>query len=350
MADVAVEVLVAACANQSNYPGCWRATTIKRMARPRRTFLAFALAFLVAPVTARAADDYRPGQTYFGRNRYIEYLAGDLPVIVSAPHGGRERPEELPDREQGTFAFDTNTQELGRAVADELHTRTGHWPHLIICRLHRRKVDCNREIGEGAAGNPLAEQAWKEFQGFLDAAQAAVVRGHGRGFYIDLHGHGHADQRLELGYLHSAEQLALSDEELNAPPYPAESSLRAIAALGRLPYAELIRGPQSFGALMEKYGFPCSPSPSNPHPSAPFFRGGYNAARHGRDAAPLAGLQIETNSRGVRDTPESRAKFARALAETLETYLAAHVGVSLVPPATERKAATPAAAPVTAPK
>jgi len=66
------------------------------------------------------------------------------------------------------------------------------------------------------------------------------------------------------------------------------------------------------------------------HPQAPYFRGGYNTARHGRDAAPLAGLQIETYSRGVRDTPESRAKFARALAETLETYLAAQLGVSLV--------------------
>src|SRR5262249_41676559 len=152
-----------------------------------------------------------------------------------------------------------------------------------------------------------------EFQGYIDVAQAAVVRDHGRGLYIDLHGHGHAEQRLELGYLHTAEQLALNDAALNAAPYPSDSSLRAIAALGRIPYAELIRGPHSFGALMEQHGILCSPSPSNPHPQAPFFRGGYNTARHGRDAAPLAGLQIETNSRGVRDTAASRARFAQAL-------------------------------------
>ena len=81
---------------------------------------------------------------------------------------------------------------------------------------------------------------------------------------------------------------------------------------------------------MESGGFPCSPSPTNPHPQAPYFRGGYNTGRHGRDAAPLAGLQIETNSRGVRDTPENRQKFARALASTLETYLSVHMGVGLV--------------------
>src|SRR5436309_5991656 len=123
---------------------------------------------LVALLTVSfcAAQDYQPGKSYFGRNRYIEYLAGDLPFILSAPHGGRERPEELPDREQGTFAFDTNTRELVRAAAGELHERTGHWPHVIICRIHRRKLDCNREIVEAAAGNALAEQAWKEYQGF----------------------------------------------------------------------------------------------------------------------------------------------------------------------------------------
>src|SRR5947209_6304170 len=89
------------------------------------------LAILCAPLCAD--ENYQPGKSYFGRNRYIEYLAGDLPFILSAPHGGRERPDELPDREKGTFAFDTNTQELARAIAEELHARTNHWPHIIIC-------------------------------------------------------------------------------------------------------------------------------------------------------------------------------------------------------------------------
>ncbi len=289
-----------------------------------------------------AAEGFTPGQSYFGRERYIEYVPGNLPVVVSAPHGGRERPDEIPDREDGTFAFDTNTQELARAVADELHERTGGWPHLILCRLHRRKVDCNREIKEAAAGNSAAEQAWNEFQGYIDTARAVVAQQHGRGLYIDLHGHGHAEQRLELGYLHGAAQLDADDRTLNTSAYAQESSLRAIAALGRVPYAELLRGEHSLGALLEERGFLCSPSPSNPRPKPPYFRGGYNTARHGRDAAPLAGLQIETYSRGVRDTAENREKFARALASALETYLSMHMGVGLVArgtPSTPREAA-----------
>lgn len=280
-------------------------------------------------VSFAAADDYQTGKSYFGRNNYIEYVAGDLPVIFSAPHGGREKPEEIPDRDMGTFSFDVNTQELARTIADELHQRTGHRPHLIICRVNRRKLDCNRELKEAAAGNPHAEQAWREFQGYIDTARETVAKKYGRGFYIDLHGHGHAEQRLELGYLHSVDQLAIADEELNKPPYATESSLRAIAAKGTMPYSELIRGKNSFGALMEARGFLCSPSPSNPHPKAPFFRGGYNTDRHARDAAPLAGLQIESYSKGVRDTPESREKFAKAIASTLDEYLTIHLDLPL---------------------
>ena len=60
-------------------------------------------------------DEYVPGQTYFGRNQYIEYIAGDLPVIVSAPHGGGEEPDEIPLRTYGTLVRDLGTQETIRS-------------------------------------------------------------------------------------------------------------------------------------------------------------------------------------------------------------------------------------------
>jgi hypothetical protein len=202
---------------------------------------------------------------------------------------------------------------------------------VIICRLSRRKVDCNREIVEAAAGNPHAEQAWREFQGFIDAAQATVVRQHGRGLYIDLHGHGHPNQRLELGYLHTQEELQADEAVLNAPQFAAAGSLRGLAALNRLPYSQVLYGPLSFGTLMEKRGFPATPSAVTPKPPAPYFRGGYNTQRHGHEGVPLAGLQIETNSMGVRDKPENRVRFAQALYETIDIYLEAHLGVLLKP-------------------
>ena len=87
-----------------------------------------------------------PGTSSFGEDRYIEYIAGDLPLILSAPHGGRETPEEIPDRVKGVLQADANTQEVARAVAAEITARTGHHAHLIICRLARRKLPLDRLV------------------------------------------------------------------------------------------------------------------------------------------------------------------------------------------------------------
>ena len=284
---------------------------------------------LAATSLLRAADAPEPGKTYFGRNQYVEYIAGSLPFVLSAPHGGRDKPDELPDREKGTFAFDTNTQELARAIDDEFVARTGQHPHVIICKVTRRKIDCNREIVEGAAGHPLTEKTWKDFQGFIETAQKAVVAKHGKGFYIDLHGHGHADARLELGYAHNREEFGRTDAELAKPEFIRKGTLQFFALKDPAAYPALLHGPQGFGGLMEKAGYPSTPSPGKPVPGEPYFNGGYNVRTHTAPGTGFAGLQIESNSKGVRDTDASRRKFAAALVEQLATYLDAQMGLKL---------------------
>ena len=279
-----------------------------------------------------------PASPVFGRNSYIEYQPGELPIVISAPHGGRERPEEIPDRTKGVLAMDTNTQELARAVADEFFARTGQRPHLILCRLQRRKLDCNREIVEAAAGHPVAGQAWREYHGFIETARATVVAKYGRGFYVDLHGHAHKEQRLELGYLLDAAQLAHSDAELRQGDFSAKSSLRRLVADRPTGFPELLRGPRSFGASLEKEGFPCSPSPGNPSPPVPFFRGGYSVQRHAAEADHFAGLQIETYFKGVRDNAASRTDFSRALVQATTIFLAEQMKLTL-PDASPSKSA-----------
>ena len=45
---------------------------------------------------------YFADSIYFGREKYIEYHSGSLPIILSAPHGGWIDPPEISDRTQGT--------------------------------------------------------------------------------------------------------------------------------------------------------------------------------------------------------------------------------------------------------
>ena len=282
---------------------------------------------------------YTPGTAYFGTDRYIEYLAGDLPVIFSAPHGGALEPAGIPARTPGacggqaTTVTDANTEELARQIRTAFFSRTGRYPHVVINRLDRSRLDANRDIVEGACGNAAAERAWREYHAFLDAARARVAADQGRGWYTDVHGHGHAIARLELGYGLSATTLRRSDAELNSGlTFETSSSIRTFWQQSPLSLSAALRGPTALGTLLTSAGYPSVPSAQDPAPDAgeDYFSGGYNTGRHAcADGGPICGVQLEANS-GVRSSASSRSSFAIAIAATYAQYLA-QFGVTIAP-------------------
>jgi hypothetical protein len=267
-----------------------------------------------------------PGAIHEGRAGYVAYEAGALPLILSAGHGGTLEPGEIPDRTEGTLARDLDTDRLAVVMADSIEARLGARPHVVVSRLHRRKLDPNRDLPEATQGNALAEHAWREYHGFLEHARTRLEGEHGVGFYIDVHGHGHETARLELGYLLTGTQLEGSDEDLDDGATAAGSSIRALADASPLPFSALIRGESSLGTLFEDAGVPAVPGARQPDPGgAPFFSGGYSTRRHGsRDGGTVSGVQIEAHREGVRDTEENRARFAGAAASVLEAYFTTH--------------------------
>lgn len=288
-----------------------------------------ALLLLTGTVSTVALDVRSPGNSVFGDRNFIEYVPGDLPIVISAPHGGRETPSDIPDRTNGVTEADANTQELARSIAAVIHAETGRHVHLVICRLHRSKLDVNREVKEAAQGSATAEHAWSEHHAFIDEACQAAVKQFGAAFLIDLHGHGHKDPRVELGYLHTAPQLAQDEKELNSGAFIATSSLNLIAQHSRLTYTDLIRGSTSLGALLEANGFPATPSPRMPVPTEPYFRGGFTVYSHCKAKSQVTGLQIEANRPHLRDTADNRLRFAHALTSALKPFLATHLGIGI---------------------
>lgn len=117
---------------------------------------------------------------YLGRNGYVEYHPGTLPLVISAPHGGTIEPAEIPRRSGGTQVRDLGTDALAFALADALDARLGARPHLVVFHLHRRMVDANRDSVEATEGQPLGRHAWLEFQGLIDHARQQVAASHGR--------------------------------------------------------------------------------------------------------------------------------------------------------------------------
>ena len=300
-------------------------TITKRLAYK---FLIF-LPTLFITVTLSTAQPYLPGEVYNGRNDYVTYYAGELSLIFSAPHGGYLTPGEIPDRTYGTTVTDSKTIETVLAIRDAVFNFTGKYPHVIISKLKRTKLDPNREIVEAAQGNLWAEQAWNEYHGFIDTAKDTVTAHFGKGFYADIHGHGHSIKRLELGYLLTSSDLMLSDDQLNSKYYIDKSSLKALAADTPVNFPQLIRGPKSLGTLLEEREIPAVPGSAQPDPGNgnPYFSGGYSTYRHGsRDSGTISGVQIECHYTGIRDNSENRDNFAEKLTESIDIYFQEHFG------------------------
>lgn len=256
---------------------------------------------------------------------------GDAPLAIVAPHGGTLVPAGLPERACSAcvVANDLGTQELARAVVDAFARRTGATPHLVVNRLHRSRFDGNRDNAEATGGTAALQGTWRFLQASIDSATGRIAsRSSSRGLVIDLHGHGHAIPRLELGYLLGAATLRRGDAELEASGDLARSGIARLLSgtrAGDNP-AAVLRGANSLGALLAGAGYPSVPSPAMPAPAIgeAYFDGGFNTARVA--AAGVDAIQIETHYTGVRDTAASRAAFADALALALQRYLERYYG------------------------
>jgi N-formylglutamate amidohydrolase len=127
-------------------------------------------------------------------DKWLTVWAGMLPIILSAPHGGRQPIPDMPARRgvgiaQFAASRDANTDELAQKVAANLAERLGAKPFLIVALFERKYVDANRPAGAAYESN----QASAYYLAYHRAVQEACERVRhewGRGLLLDLHGQG----------------------------------------------------------------------------------------------------------------------------------------------------------------
>lgn len=268
-----------------------------------------------------------PNILEFTAEDYVLLQQGNIPLIISVPHGGMEKPTVIPDRScnDAISIMDEFTIELSEEIM-QAFAKQGLKPYLIVNQLHRTKMDANRNRTEATCGNTLAGEVWDIFHNEIQRSKESVIAKFGRGLLLDLHGHGNTKQRVELGYLLYEDELARSAAELNSEALINVSSLKNLARnnLTNTAHNNLLRGEGAFGSLLDKAGFNAVPSANDPAPlpSDNYFSGGYITATHSSYArGTIDGIQVECNTLGLRDSPQNRKEFAAVFTMASTTYL-----------------------------
>lgn len=297
----------------------------------------------------------------------VVYLAGNLPLIITVPHGGTDEPADIPDRGAlcGNSANDAATIELACELVAALRTKTGgNYPHVIINYLSRSRVDQNRDWGEEC--NPVTgrgSEAWLDFhQRFFGAVAAeSVMNGFGSGLVIDLHGKlDNYGAAVMAGYNLTSSDLSNDDGALNDPAngYAEKSSLRFLSHRlgGTIDFASLVRGAgpghESFGALLQGglasmnliFGthYTIVPRDDLKKPF-PYLSGEYNIRAFGgakhegldnlyeyTDARFISGLQLEVGRELRTGNLPVRKAFAGKVADAAVEYIESNFGIVIL--------------------
>jgi N-formylglutamate amidohydrolase len=241
---------------------------------------------------------------------------GTLPIVVTAPHGGRDavpRIEPRADR-AGVGAYrawggfqrgaDLNTDRLAEAIAAHLAVLTGGEPYLVVARFHRKYIDANRPPAL-ALDDDRARAHYDRYHDTIRRFVDEVRRRHPHGLLVDVHGQ-------------SKERDVVMRGTLNG---------RSIERLLGRAGAAAVTGPRGLWGQLETRGFrvfPSNDAPPGGRSEDGGFNGGYTVDLYGSHRADgIDAVQIEFGSdyRGKRALDATARDAARAIAAFYETYL-----------------------------
>lgn len=121
--------------------------------------------------------------------KYFELGIGNVPVILSCPHGGFKKPSLIPEI-NGAIIPDRNTLFLARRIIHSLKTKNIKIYH-IFCKMHRSRIDLNRPPGSLNAFDQRSSEAREIHYYFHNQIKKLVkecVSLYDRCLIIDFHG------------------------------------------------------------------------------------------------------------------------------------------------------------------
>ncbi len=233
--------------------------------------LTFTAVLLLTIVAWRAACGAEPA------GELVTVQGGDLPIILSAPHGGGRGIPGVPRRQgEGLKRFvtrsDTRTAVLTEKIAAAIEKQTGKRPYVVIARFHRQYLDANRRVGLAFEAEK-AKPVYEAYHAAIRRARSDVAARWGFGLLLDVHG-----QNAKPGSIIRGTQNGKTTTHL-------------IARFGR----GALTGASSLFGQLAAQGFAVLPPVDSKTLEPDAFDGGYIVRTHGSaEGGTIDAIQLET--------------------------------------------------------
>ena len=242
-------------------------------------------------------------------NEFLQVQRGELPVIITAPHGGSLAIPGVPKRvgpegelKSGKFVTgqDTRTFELATTMAKRVEELTGKKPYLVAMKAHRQFVDPNRPEKE-AVEHPNAQVVHATFHGqvreFVDELRKKFPQG---ALLLDIHGQAASSNTIYRGTQNGTTVMKMVEKH------------GAVA----------LTGEHSILGYLATKGI--NVSPTNTPPGSPRetggFSGGYIVRSYGSHMTNgVDAIQLEFGG-AFRTDVKKRDETAKWLAEAIKAY------------------------------
>jgi len=248
-------------------------------------------------------------------DKLVTLWAGTLPIIFSAPHGGRQ-PVACANVRRGVgvaqFATgrDHNTDELAEKIAAKLEVRLGAPPFLLVANFERKYLDVNRPP-ERAYESAEAKFYYDGYHSALREAHDRVRREWGSGLLLDIHGQSAQDDSI----------------------YRGTNNGKTVMSLIRRFGAAAIIGPQSIFSRLEERGYRVLPPSAASH-REDRYAGGYIVQTYGsHQQSGIDAIQLEFGAK-----LRARANLERTatdLADAIAVFAQVYLPLAKSPPAIE---------------
>jgi N-formylglutamate amidohydrolase len=259
-------------------------------------FLIVLVAFV--PASPAAPEEVKPEDL-------VTIQKGTLPIILSAPHGGRKMVPEVPERKgvgiaNFTTVHDASTAEIAEKCAALLEKQLKGKVWLVIARFDRKYIDANRPR-EQSYETDKAKPFYDAYHGPLEAACKAVKEKFGRGILLDIHGQGEFPDSICRGTQNGKTVTVLRD---------------------RFGWAA-VTGKRSILGQMQRSGYKVLPNCNADEKTReePRFNGGYTVTNYGSHTGyAIDAIQLEFGSY-LRDREKDKyAKTAEDLADAVAIF------------------------------